>query len=177
MVKGWLKHLDIVFVIKSAMFLKWTKKNLLWNICLMNISQVMLLTTLKILTHQLLTQISLYSQNCDAVKFMHVAGLLHNVIKASNVLLKQMHYINLILINVGKVRSRYYTDIYKPSEPQEIRNNMKYPHLAYKLRTEHVAKQQSVATDVRTLSWQMLEETPVKRIDLVQVWKSFQQKI
>lgn len=54
---------------------------------------------------------------------------------------------------------------------------MKYPHLAYQLRTEHVAKQQSVATDVRTLSWQMLEETPVKRIDLVQVWKSFQQKI
>ena len=138
--------------------------------------------------------ISLCSQLCDAVKFMHVAGLLHNDIKANNVLLKKMNDIIPILIDVGKVRSRYYPDVYKLSESQKVRYNKKYPHLAYELRNEYGAKQ-SVATDVfslgylfetisntkiaflRALSRQMLQENPAKRINLVQVWKSFQQKI
>ena len=124
---------------------------------------------------------------------MHVAELLHNDIKTNNVLLKKMNDIILILIDAGKVRSRYYPDVYKLSESQKVRHK-KYPHLAYKLQNEYGAKQ-SVAIDVfslgylfetisntkiaflRAFSRQMLEENPVKRIILVQVWKSFQQNI
>ena len=68
--------------------------------------------------------ISLCSQLCDAVKFMHVAALLHNDIKANNVLLKKMNDIIPILIDLGKVRSIY---------------NKKYPYLAYELRNKYGA--------------------------------------
>ena len=44
---------------------------------------------------------------------MNVAGLLHNDIKANNVLLKKLNDIIPILIDVGKVRSRYYADVHK----------------------------------------------------------------
>ena len=37
--------------------------------------------------------ISLCSKLCDAVKFMHVAGLLHNDIKANNALFNKMNNI------------------------------------------------------------------------------------
>ena len=83
-----------------------------------------------------------------------------------------------ILIDVEKVRSRYYPDVYKLNESQKVRYNKKYPHLAYELRNEYGAKQ-FVVTDVfslgylfetisntkiaflRALSRQMLEENPV----------------
>ena len=57
-----------------------------------------------------------------------------------------MNDIILILIDAGKVRSRYYPDVYKLSESQKVRHK-KYPHLAYKLQNEYGAKQ-SVAIDV-----------------------------
>ena len=60
--------------------------------------------------------ISLCSQLCDPVKLMDVAGLLHNDMKTSNVLLKRTNDIIPILIDVGKVRSRYYPNVYKLSK-------------------------------------------------------------
>ena len=78
---------------------------------------------------------------------MHVARLLHNGIKANNALLKMMNDIILILIDVGKVTSRYYPDFYKLSESQKVRCSKKYPHLVYELQSKYGVKQ-SVDTDI-----------------------------
>ena len=78
---------------------------------------------------------------------MHVARLLHNGIKANNALLKMMNDIILILINVGKVTSRYYADFYKLSESQKVRYSKIYPHLVYELQSKYGVKQ-SVDTDI-----------------------------
>ena len=47
--------------------------------------------------------ISLCSQLCDAVKFMHVAGLIHNDKNAYNILLKYMN--DIIPINIGAAKA------------------------------------------------------------------------
>ena len=62
---------------------------------------------------------------------MHMNGLLHNDIKTNNVLMKNID--TPILVDVGKVTSRYYPEVYKLTESQKLRYNRKYPYLAFEL--------------------------------------------
>jgi len=132
-------------------------------------------------------------QLASAVKFMHINALLHNDLKSNNVLLKGIH-LTPILIDMGKVTSRYSPEVYKLSEKQRGRYNKNHPYLAHELRNTHGSKQSS-ATDVYSLGYifkaisnsgnnqflkglsaKMLDNSPGKRLNLFQVISAFGHK-
>lgn len=87
-------------------------------------------------------------QLIKALVFIHRQSILHNDLKVNNVLLRST--LTPVIIDFGKATKRNDPEIYRLTDAQRIRYNIKYQYLAHELRNIPGSRT-STATDIYSL--------------------------
>ena len=129
------------------------------------------------------------------LKYMHCKSLLHNDLKTNNIVLKPTTLLGYCtkIIDMGMVTKKSEPKIYNLTEQQKIRYNNKYPYLAHELRNVK-GSATSFSSDIYSLGYifnfiadglenflmtlrsQMLDESPSKRPNIIQIVRYFENR-